>query len=499
MKPVRTIVAAFLGIALALPLVTTLNALRQSSRQLDVQPIERVAVDSGVLANRLAGALRFRTIADANDSEANAGEFARLRRYLEQQFPLVHATLRREVVGGHSLLYTWEGSDAQLRPALWIAHQDVVPAGRDSAERWDADPFGGEVKAGYVWGRGAWDNKGNLVAQLEAIEASIAQGVRPRRTLMLAAGHDEEVGGLRGAKAIATLLRSRGIMLDYILDEGMVVTDGVLKGFDRPVALVGMAEKGLMTVRLKVRTHGGHSSIPSSRTAIGQLSAALTNLERNQLPLRLEGLAQEMFETLAPETSGVQRLLLSNLWLFRPLLESQLARTPLTNAMLRTTTALTVIRGGEKENVLPDAAEGLVNFRLMPGHTESTVLEHVKRVVDNDSIEISTVGVPNLPSQVSTTGSMGYDALHRSIREVFPNAVVAPALLTGGTDSKHFQGLCDNVFRFVPVRVTPDDTSRIHGSNERIAIGNYVEMITFYRRLLANGEASKHPGRPNLD
>ena len=223
-------------------------------------------------------------------------------------------------IGGHSLLYTWEGSDPKAAPIALLAHQDVVPVAPGTEKDWQQPPFEGVIADGFIWGRGSWDDKGNLYAMLEAAEQMAKQGFRPKRTVYFAFGHDEEVAGIRGAKAIAATLAARGIKLDFVLDEGLLITDGIMKGLDKPAALIGVAEKGYATLVLTAQATPGHSSMPPRQTAIGMMSAALARLEDHRLPMQIRGTVSEMFDTLAPEMSGFNRVVLSNLWLFKPLL-----------------------------------------------------------------------------------------------------------------------------------------------------------------------------------
>ena len=258
-----------------------------------------------------------------------------------------------------------------------MAHQDVVPIAPGTEGDWAEPPFAGTVKDGFVWGRGAWDDKGNLVAQMEAIELLAAGGFQPRRTIHLVFGADEEVGGERGAKGIAALLKSRSERLSFVIDEGLLITDGIMPG-RKPAALIGIAEKGYLSVVLTVPATPGHSSMPPPKgeSAIAMMSAALKRLDDEQLPGAIRGVAREMFETVAPEMDGFGRVALSNLWLFGPVVQKQLEATS-TNAILRTTTALTMVNAGNKDNVLPGRAEATVNFRLLPGDSTSAVMRHV--------------------------------------------------------------------------------------------------------------------------
>ncbi|MFZ5510421.1 MAG: M20 family peptidase [Pseudomonadota bacterium] len=476
----------------ALAAVLAVNTLRQSSRQIQVAPIAPIQFDVQAAAQRLSGAVALPTVSYDDRPEASSQEFERLHAYLERHYPRAHAVLRREIVGGHSLLYTWQGADPGARPIMLMAHQDVVPVAPGTEEEWRVEPFSGAIRDGFVWGRGAWDDKGNLCAILEAVELLAAQGFRPRQTVYLAFGHDEETGGSNGARAIAALLQARGVRLEFVLDEGLVITEGVIKGMDRPVALIGVAEKGYLTVALASSAPPGHSSMPSRPSAIGMLSQALARLEERQMPARLRGVAEEMFATLAPEMTGINRVLLSNLWLFGPLVKRQLEKSPGTNAVLRTTTALTVVHAGEKENALPGRAQALVNFRLLPGDSQEQVLAHVRQTIANDDIQVAPrPGVSSEPSPVSPSAAPAFRLISRTVRELFPGTIVAPGLMIGGTDSRHMAPIADAIYRFSPVRARAEDLARFHGTNERISVDNYAELIRFYHRLLGNAAQGK--------
>lgn len=476
----------FLLATLALLATLTLNTYRQGSRQIAVKLAPPIAIDAQAASSRLAGALRLRTVSRDDRSQTDKGEFVALHSYLQRQYPLVHKALRRERVGGYSLLYTWTGSDPKARPIMLMAHQDVVPVAPGTEGDWLAEPFAGAIRDGFIWGRGAWDDKGNLLAMMEAVELLLAQGIKPQQTIYFAFGHDEENGGQHGARVISQLLRSRGVRLQFVLDEGFFITEGVMPGLKRPLALIGTAEKGILTVALNVETAPGHSSAPAADGAIGVLSRGLTRLQDSPLPSRITGATAEMFDAIAPETTGATRVVLSNRWLFGPLLTAQLDKTPATGAMLRTTTALTVIRAGNKENVLPGRAEAWVNFRLLPGDSAEQVMAHVEAAVANEAIKVSMRGRAQAASRISSSRSRGFGRVETAVRQTYPGTLVAPALLIGGTDARHMAPIADNIYRFSPVRARREDLARFHGSNERIAIDDYAQMIRFYVRLLAS-------------
>jgi carboxypeptidase PM20D1 len=439
---------------------------------------------SGVAA-RLAGAVRIPTVSQQGGRPADGKAFHRLHAYLADAFPAVHATLDREVVGGQSLLYTWKGEDASLKPILLMGHLDVVPIEPGTEGRWTYPPFEGLVVDGFIWGRGAIDNKSAVVGQLEAIETLLTEGFRPARTVYLAYGHDEEVGGAHGARAIAEMLKRRGVELEMVLDEGGVIGDGVLPGVSRPVALIGVAEKGFVSIELTVRQAGGHSSMPPAHSAIGILSAAIARLEASPFPARLEGPTEQLFDRIGSQFPIAQRAVFANLWLTRPLVLRKLEASPAMNAMIRTTTATTVFESGEKENVLPSHARAVVNFRILPGDSVAGVVERARRVVDDGRVQVRiTGGFSAEPSLASSVDSESFRKLERAILSTTPDAVVAPYLVVVATDSRYYAELSRNVLRFLPVRVTSRDLERMHGIDERIATTDYEQAVRLYRNLL---------------
>ncbi len=486
----RRLLLGLLAALLLLGAGLVANTLRQGSRQVVVAPLAPLAVDQPPLVQTMAAAVRAKTVSGLLDPAGVAAEFDALHAHLRSAFPLVHSRLQREVVGGHSLLFTWAGSDAQAAGVLLMAHQDVVPVAPGTETLWKKPPFEGAVddgaEGGMVWGRGALDNKSNLVTQLQAVEQLLQSGFKPRRTIYLVYGHDEEVGGQRGAVPIVALLKQRGAKLAFVLDEGLAVTEGILPGVAQPLALVGLAEKGSVSLKFTAQAAPGHSSMPpaAGNSAIGMLSAALTRLDHQPLPGGIQGAAAELFAVVAPELPFGQRLAMSNLWLFKPVVESMLGKSASSNAMLRTTTALTILNAGNKENVLPGKAEAVVNFRILPGDTSASVLAFARKAVADERVDVQLLGTPFEPSKVSSPKADGYRVIERTIREVFPDALVAPGLVLAATDSRHFQDLAEQVYRFMPIRFKAADLARVHGTDERISGNQLADMVRFYFRLL---------------
>jgi carboxypeptidase PM20D1 len=476
-----------LAVLVILVVVLVVRTGRLASRQIEVEPVAEIEVDEEAVAEHLAGALRFRTISHQDSTQFDGGPFLDFLAYLAETYTGVHRVCGREVVADYSLLFRCPGGDPSLGSILLMAHIDVVPVQPGTESDWTHPAYGGEIADGYVWGRGALDDKAALITILEAAEMLIEQGVRPQRTVYLAFGHDEEIGGLAGASAIAELLGSGDVELELVLDEGGVVTDGV-PGIGRSVAVVGIAEKGFISVELVVRTEGGHSSMPPSQTAVGILSAAIRELETHPVPGGIRGATEAMFEYLAPEMPFSRRLFIANRWLFGPLIERQFGASPEGNAMLRTTTAATIFQAGVKDNVLPASARAVVNFRILPGDSTESVVEHVRRTVDDPRVEVNPLRGRN-PSPVSDLESEAFTRLQRTIGQVFPHTIVAPYLVVGGTDSRYYVDLSSNVYRFGPLEVGRGDYTRVHGTDERIPVAGLADMVRFYVQLIRNSDA----------
>ena len=480
-----------LGFAvLALLLVLVINTFRQGRATLAAAPAPpKDAVDAVRVAGHLAQALRFKTISHEDPKNDDYAELDGLRAFLEATYPKVHTTLSREIINGHALVYIWRGTDPSLKPVLLTAHQDVVPIEPGTEQSWEHPPFEGAIAGGFVWGRGARDDKGSLIAILEAAEALISEGFKPRRSAYLAFGFDEEVGGLNGAKRVAETFAANGTRFDYVLDEGGVVSDGIIADLVTPVALVGVTEKGFVTVELLVEMPTGHSSIPPPQTSVGILAAAIDRLEREQLPPHLTGTSRRLLETIAPELPFRKRLTMSNLWLFERLVVSALTRDPATNASVRTTTAPTLFEAGVKENILPSTARALINFRILPGDTVDGVVAHVREVVADERVRVKRRERNfSEPPSASSTDSRAYQLIENTIHQLFPQALVSPSLVLGATDARHYTSVADGVYRFAPMVLHKRDLQTIHGTNERTSVDAMGTAVRFYMQLLRAGD-----------
>ena len=481
----KKFLSALLAVIVILVAVVLSRTLLLKSKQIAAPGLATIAVDKDAAAGRFAAILRFPTISHSSRGDFDTAPFVALREFLETSYPNVHRELAREIVNDYSLLYMWRGNDAALAPVLLTGHMDVAPVEPGTEGRWEHPPFAGVIDGGYVWGRGAMEDKASVTSIFEAVETLLGQGFAPARTIYFAFGHDAEVGGDEGALKVAELLGERGVHFEFVLDEGMAIRQGILPGFNMPVATVSVAEKGYVTLELTARADGGHSARPPQRTAVGALARAISSLEANRLPPSLDGPTGTMFSYLASEMPFTQRMMVANQWLFGGLLMSSLTASRSTNPMVRTTTAATVIHAGIKDNVLPTTATALVNFRVRPGETGREVITHARKVIRDPNVEIDFYGdLVTDPSPVASIDGIGFRAVERAVRTIYPEVLVSPGLTLEATDSRHYIPVADNVYHFVPIWFMRNDIGRVHGTNERLSVDNLEKIIKFYALVI---------------
>jgi len=474
-----TLIAVCLTRALMLPAAPSSESAES--------PVD-LAQNRDAIAGRLAQAIRFETVSWGDARPMNEEAFAGFADFLEQTYPAAHRAMRRETVSGGSLLYRWPGTDASAKPVAFLAHLDVVPVEPGTEAEWTHPPFSGAIADGAVWGRGALDNKGQVIALMEAAERLAAQGFRPSRDVYFLFGHDEEVGGPAGAAAIAALLKERDVRFAWTLDEGSGLVDGVIPGAARPVALIATAEKGYVTLRFSAVAAGGHSSAPAPDTAVSLVARAVVAVTEEPYDLELDRSIVAFLRALAPELPFARKVALANLWLTGGMIKSAFAENPTLAASMRTTTAPTIIDGGTKANVLPQRAEAYVNYRIHPRDSVESVVARAVRVIGDERIDVEALE-PSEPSPQSSTDSDGYRVIEDSVRAIFGSVAIAPSLTLQGTDTKNYvaAGIADDYYRFTPFIYQPDDLKRIHGTDERVMIDDLVRAATFYEDLIRRG------------
>ncbi|XP_047377710.1 N-fatty-acyl-amino acid synthase/hydrolase PM20D1 isoform X1 [Sciurus carolinensis] len=488
----------------------------------------------------LKGAIQIPTVSFSHE-ESNTTALVEFGEYIREVFPTVFKTnfIQHEVVGNYSHLFTVQGSEPSLQPYMLLAHFDVVPA---PEEGWEVPPFSGLERDGFIHGRGTLDNKNSVMAILQALELLLTRNYKPRRSFFIALGHDEEVeathpkpisraptgGGRYFNCTINCTLQNIGVMEK---EPNREINDGVLfpgvplcgqitvlsgsqflhceneRGWVPPALAfqysvkqnclrISVSEKGAIDLMLQVNTTSGHSSAPPKETSIGILSAAVSRLEQTPMPNMFgSGLLKTALQQMASEFPFPLNIVLSNLWLFQPLVSRILEKNEMTNAMVRTTTALTMFNAGVKVNVIPPVAKATVNIRIHPTQTVTEVLELIKNIVADDRVQFHVLkAFDPLPISPTDDQALGYQLLRQTIQSVFPEVnIVTPGTCIGNTDSRHYTNLTTGIYLFNPVYLQPQAFKSFHGVNEKISVQAYQTQVKFIFELIQNSDTDRKP------
>ena len=446
-----------------------------------------ILIDEIRAIENLAESIKFKTISYQEIEKFPQQEFDSFIEWAAKTYPEFHQVLTLEQLE-HSLLFKWKGSDERLSPILFEGHYDVVPIIPGTEDLWEEMPFSGTIANNRIWGRGALDDKSGVIGLMEAATYLIKNNFQPTRTVYFGFGHDEEIGG-GGAALITEKLKEEGIQLHWSLGEGSFVNRGFFPGVDKLIAPINVAEKGIMNLLIVAKADGGHSSTPPSRTAVTLLAEALMKLEKEPLPGSLEGLSAVMFDEVSKNMPFGYRFLFANRWLFGGIIESQMSSSPVINAMIRTTTAPTMLNGSIKSNVLPIEASALINFRLHPRDTIESVTDHVRRVVGSEEVEVRSLGGMEA-SGISSWNSPGFEIVATSLNKVYGDVISVPGLMIAASDTRHYSKIADNSFRFNPFSIVPEDMTGFHGTNESIEVDSFISGIKTYVEIISEGSSN---------
>ena len=474
------ILYAILGLIVLLLAVMTVRALRFKPEPIqNTEPI-KVSVDTEAAIKHLSEAIQFKTISRPDPNDVEWEEFDKFAEYLKVTYPTVTEKLTREVVADHSLLYHWKGTGDD-KPLALLSHMDVVPVMPGTEDDWDHDAFSGHVDDTYIWGRGTVDMKNQLIAVMEAIETLLKEGFTPSRDIYLCFGHNEEVVGSTGggAQAIAELLKSRGVELGCVLDEGGAIHPGSMFNIDGNIGVVGIGEKGYADIKMTVKTTGGHASQPPRNSGLVQVCDAVCKLEKNLFKPRMTRTIRDMLETLGPHMGFGMRLMLANLWITSPLIKMVFTKKTTTNAMVRTTTAPTMAEGSPAGNVLPQTANVSVNYRVLQGEPIEDVMDHIRKVTKNDKIELELLRGKE-PSGISPLKTPEFDLVKKTIQQIYGAIPVSPYLMLGGTDSCFFEIITDKIYCIMPFELSNEDLKGMHGTNEKIQKHKMEKGVAFF-------------------
>ena len=429
-------------------------------------------------AQKLGDMIRVPTVSKAEDEDLT--QFYKFHTVLEACFPLLHENLEKTVLNG-TLLYRWPGADPTQKPILLMGHQDVVPASDDG---WSVGAYSGEVKDGCVYGRGALDCKSTMYVELQAVEELLAEGFTPPCDVYLEYSINEETGG-DGAAAAMRYLRDKGITLALVMDEGGAVVDKAVDGMDRPCAVIGITEKGYMDLKITARGKGGHSSTPPRNTPVARLFAFANEIERKR-PFQKKLLPEvvEMFRRMAPTFGFPMRLVLGNIWLFRPLLMALMPMvSPFGEAVMATTCCFTMMEGSSAANVIPKEPYLVANLRTSVHQGCKESLAVMQKYADKYGLQIEVL-MQRDASPISNIRSAEYAYVERCIRSHFPDVGIAPYVIMGGTDCRHFHALTENALRFAPVRCTTAQNASCHAVDENVTVASLAEGVRFFKMFL---------------
>lgn len=485
MKLFKKVILLLLSIVLIFVIYLSFNVLNFQTKQINSEPVKVLEINPSSKEN-FSKAIKIKTISPENITDFDSIPFRNFANFLQDTYPLVDSLLEKKTFNSFSFLYKWKGSDLSLKPIILMAHLDVVPILKENTASWKHDPFGGEIINDTIWGRGTIDNKVGVVAIMESLELLLKTDFTPKRSIYIAFGHDEEIGGLNGASIIAKYLKGENIEAEFVLDEGGSIVQKLIPGIEKDVALIGIAEKGFVSLELSVRLEGGHSSMPEKETAIDILSNAIVKLKKNPFSATLSPPIEEFINTIGPEMPFLSKLVFANKSIFTSVITGIYEESASGNALVRTTTAPTIFNSGVKNNIIPLTASAVINFRIIPGETVATVKNRVSQIINDDRIKIKTGAFVSEPSKVSSTTSFGYKTLHETISEMYPTALVSPYLVVGATDSKHFTAISAHIYRFSPIKINKENIKSFHGLNERLPVSDFENSIRFYHQLITN-------------
>lgn len=474
------VAAAVAAVVVLLILIVLLRTAAFKPRKEKVYPETVVKCDEQKAIFDLAAMIRCKTVSDTDETKEDFAEFEKFEALLPELFPQIYKTCELIRPSKKSLLFRWKGKDSS-RCRVLMAHYDVVSV---EESLWTKPAFEGVIEDGVLWGRGTLDTKGTLNGVMQAVEQKIKEGFVPENDVYLAFSGNEETNGY-GAPAIVVYFKEKGIRPVLVCDEGGAVVENVFPGVKEPCALVGIAEKGLCNMRFSVQGNGGHASAPPAHTAVGMLSRACAEVEKNPFPAKLSKPAKEMFDILGRRSTFVYRMIFANLWLFGGLLNKICKKSGgELNALMRTTVAFTQMSGSKGMNVLPPYAEMVANLRLMCGDTVESAKQYLEKVINDENIKIDVVYGMN-PSNISETSGEAWEKMCAAISGTWKGVIVSPYLMLACSDSRHYGEISDHVYRFSAMALSKEERASIHGNDEKIPVEKIIQTVEFYLRLIS--------------
>ena len=463
---------------IALIAVMVFNAVRFKAADNGPRTVEDVKVNGDRAQKNLSALIKFETVSNADYDKTDKAVFAAYRAKLKELYPNVTAASEYKELGNTAMLFKIKGKSSE-NPSVLMSHYDVVPVEED---RWQHPPFCGEIIDGVLWGRGTIDTKITMVGIMEALEDLLADGFMPENDLYLSFGGDEEVGGI-SAPAVVDYMEANGIKPALVLDEGGAVVDGVFPGVNKPIAVIGIGEKGIAQVEFTATSSGGHSSTPPVHTAVGKLAKTIVNLENKPFKAQVTEPVAGLFRKVGPHSPFALRMVFGNMWLFKGLL-GRLASVlgGEINAMMRTTVAATMAQGSKQHNVLPNVATANVNVRLLNNVNQQQAQAHFDSVCSKD-VTCRFISYQDA-SPYASTESEAWHKVEKAVGDTWRDAIVSPYLMLAGSDSRRFSRICRDVYKFSAMALSKEERGLIHNDNERIAVEKIDQCVEFFHRLI---------------
>ena len=463
---------------IALIAVMVFNAVRFKAADNGPRTVEDVKVNGDRAHQNLSALIKFETVSNADYDKTDKAVFAAYRAKLKELYPNVTAASEYKELGNTAMLFKIKGKSSE-NPSVLMSHYDVVPVEED---RWQHPPFCGEIIDGVLWGRGAIDTKITMVGIMEALEDLLADGFMPENDLYLSFGGDEEVGGI-SAPAVVDYMEANGIKPALVLDEGGAVVDGVFPGVNKPIAVIGIGEKGIAQVEFTATSSGGHSSTPPVHTAVGKLAKTIVNLENKPFKAQVTEPVAGLFRKVGPHSPFALRMVFGNMWLFKGLL-GRLASVlgGEINAMMRTTVAATMAQGSKQHNVLSNVATANVNVRLLNNVNQQQAQAHFDSVCSKD-VTCRFISYQDA-SPYASTESQAWHKVEKAVGDTWRDAIVSPYLMLAGSDSRRFSRICRDVYKFSAMALSKEERGLIHNDNERIAVEKIDQCVEFFHRLI---------------
>ena len=469
------VLLCLVGLVLLLLLVSLVRTLFIPSRRSEYVPAPDPA-RTAEYAEKLARMVRVETVSVPGENQRE--KFLAFHRELESLFPLVHQKLEKTEIDGN-LLFFWKGKSA-AKPLVLMSHQDVVPAEGE----WTHAPFSGDIEGGKVWGRGSSDTKCSVMAFCQAVEELLAAGYVPENDVYLSSSCTEEWAGDGCPKLVAELKR-RGVRPWLVCDEGGGIISEPMGGIHGNFAMIGVFEKGKADVRFTARSNGGHASTPKPHSPIANLAAFVNDVETHRVfRRRIPKEVAAMFRTLAPYASFPMKWIFGNLWLFRPVLLQVLPMiSAQAGAMIRTTIAFTMQSGSDACNVMPQEATVSANMRFIPHQGMKESLEIIEKRAKKHHLSMEVLQATDYTAPADLSGE-AFQTVCNTVEETFPGCPYSPYVMTGATDARFYEEICDNVFRFAPVIYGPEQMKGMHGLNENIETACLPGAVDFYKNLI---------------